>query len=290
MTANLSRHDPAGAELARLLRLERPLVLLDVETTGTAIEVDRVVELALVKLHPDGICTQWCQRFNPGMPIPPEVTAVHGIADGDVAKAPTFEALAREVWHRLDGCDLAGHNIRSFDLRILAAEMRRAGVRWSLEGVRVIDTKVIFYHLAPRDLNAAVARFVGPIAADAHAAVAHSALGDVLATMDVLAGQLAGHEEVPRSVAELHSFCVDRRPDSVTEDGFLCWRYREASFARGKHAGKSLREVAKVDRRYLAWMVTGDFSDEVKEVITGALLGRFPQPPALPEMPKEVHL
>jgi DNA polymerase-3 subunit epsilon len=269
--------------LARRLRLDRPIVFFDIESTGTSPETDRIIELAVIKLKPNGELVEWTQRFNPGCPIPPETSAVHGITDSDVAGCPRFAERARAIARGLQGCDLAGHNARQFDIKMLRAEFKRAGVPFSLDGIRVVDTKAIFFQREPRDLNAAVAKYLGDAAAREHQEVAHSALGDVRATMAVLAGQLDHYADLPPTVDELHAYCATRRPDFVDDEGKFRWRFREATLAFGMNQGRSLRELAQQDPGYLRWMLEDDFSDEVKLIVSEALEGRFPAPPTAPE-------
>ena len=144
--------------LETLLTLERPLVVFDTETTGTNSRSDRIVEIACVKVHPDGSREQWVRRFNPGIPIPPTSTAIHGITDADVASEPRFRDGAAELAAFLQGCDLAGYNIVGFDLPVLRAEFLRAGVAFEVSQRRIVDAQRIFFSREPRHLSAA-ARF-----------------------------------------------------------------------------------------------------------------------------------
>ena len=135
--------------------LQRPLAVLDLETTGTDTKVDRIVEVSVLKLLPGGEHDHRTRRVNPGVPIPAEATAVHGISDDDVADMPTFRAIAPGLARYLDGCDLCGYNILKYDLRLLAAEYHRAGVRFPVSGRKIVDACQIFHRREPRDLAAA---------------------------------------------------------------------------------------------------------------------------------------
>lgn len=182
------------------MKLERDLLFLDTETTGTDPQEDRILEFAVTILVADGapLSTiryvprkRWSQRFNPGRPIPPEATAVHGIADADIKDCPTFASWAKGIATAIKGKDLAGYNIWRFDLPLLDAELRRCGHKLDLTGVRVIDCYGIFAKKAPRDLAAAVQRFCGREHVGAHGAQA-----DTDATVDVLIGQLAEFQDL----------------------------------------------------------------------------------------------
>jgi DNA polymerase-3 subunit epsilon len=266
--------------LAERLGLDRPLAFLDIESTGTAVELDRIVELAIAVLGPGGSYVEHRWTVNPEGSIPPEATAIHKISDQDVAESPTFAAISGEVLAILRGCDIAGHGSSRFDRKMLAAEFKRAGVTWDPAAHRWVDTYLLFSKLFPRDLTAAVGHFCGKEAAAAHAEVAHGALADVRACIGVLAGQLDQHPELPVGVDGLAGLCSERKPGAVDDAGQFMWRFGEPAFSFGKHAGKSLREVVKRDPRYLAWMLGQDFSAEVKAILRNADRGVYPSPPA----------
>ena len=166
------------------IRLERPLVVLDLETTGKRVQADRIVEISTLKLLPDGTNKIHTRRLNPGIPIHPEATAVHGITDDDVADEKSFGQIARSLASYLDGCDLCGYNLWSFDLKMLVAEFKRAGVPFSTEGRHILDPMRIFHKREPRDLTAAL-KFYCSMEHDG----AHGAEADVLAALLVLDGQ-----------------------------------------------------------------------------------------------------
>ncbi len=253
------------------LQLERPLAFIDLESTGTSPERDRIVEIAVLRLQPDGSEDVRCHRMNPGIPIPADATAVHGITDADVADEPPFASCAKALYTLLDRCDFAGFGIRRFDLPLLRAEFRRCGgMAFSWRGRAVIDAMAIFHNKHPRDLAAAVQLYCGR-----EFPQAHSAMNDVRATRDVLLGQLIAHPELPSSVDQLHSVCNDD-DDCVDLDGKLVWVDGEATFAFGEHKGESLKQVTKAAPDYLGWMLRKDFDFELKEIIQRALGGDFP--------------
>lgn len=248
-------------------QLDRPLVFFDLETTGLDFKTDRIVELALIKMTPHGDVLERVRRFNPEMPIPPEATAVHGITDADVADEEPFCRRAKGLADILEGCDLGGFNIRRYDIPMLMAEFKRCGVPFSLEGRRVIDVQNIFHREEPRDLSAAARFYLGREHEEAH-----TALGDIRTSAAVLAAQFERYTHVPRDLDGLHAYCEEFQPVrtaltqwfSTVEDG--------RRFRRGKHAGKTLDEVAAGDPSYLAWMLgADDMDEEVLSVVRAAI-------------------
>jgi DNA polymerase-3 subunit epsilon len=246
------------------INLERSLAVIDLETTGTDVKTDRIVEISVLKIQPDGRRIHRTRRLNPGKPIPAEATVIHGITDADVVREPRFEQVADSLLKFLDSCDLCGFNLKRFDLRLLHGEFSRAGCKLNLEGRAIIDPMEIFHHQEPRDLAAAVRTYVGR----EHEG-GHSAAADVLATAEVLDAMLARYPELPRSVVGLHQHFTDAsRMDS---DGFFRRVEGEVRFVKGKHRGSSLAAVAAAVPDYLEWMLTQDFFDDTKEVVREAL-------------------
>ena len=251
--------------LLKHIRLDRPLVVLDLETTGKRVQADRIVEISTIKLLPDGTNQIRTRRLNPGIPIHPEATAVHGITDADVADEKSFSQIARSLASYLEGCDLCGYNIWSFDLRMLVAEFKRAGVPFSTDGRNILDPMRIFHQREPRDLTAAL-KFYCSMDHDG----AHGAEADVLAALLVLDGQAERYEDLPRSVPELHREMG--YPDIVDPDGkFVRREDGVIVFAFSDHDGKPLDDVARTDPGFLGWMLKKDFSEETKAVAREAL-------------------
>lgn len=261
---------PVEERLAALCE-GRPLVVFDLETTGADKTFDRIVEIAALKLAPGSAPTLLTRRVNPGMRIPREATAVHGIRDEDVRDLPSFGAIAAEVVAFFAGCDLAGYNVRQFDLPVLVRECDRAGSPFPLEGRRVVDAQTIFFKREPRDLAAAVRLFAGREHVNAH-----DALSDVVATAEVLAGQLARYDDLPRSLDALHQLSAPNETRFVDPDKRFFWRDGEAVFAFGDYRGKTLVEVAEKSPGYLDWMIRRDFPEEAKRIAREALKGVFP--------------
>jgi DNA polymerase-3 subunit epsilon len=250
--------------LLKNLLLARPLAVLDLETTGTDPQAARVVEISVLRLIPPESRVLRTRRVNPGMPIPAEATAIHGITDADVANEPTFAKLARGLADFLSGCDLCGFNLKRYDLRVLHAEFRRSGVDFPLKGRAIIDPMEIFHAYERRDLSAAVDFYL----ASEHTK-AHSAEADVLATAGVLDAMLACYDDLPRRVADLHQRFED--PNAVDSNGCFTQVGTEIRFAFGKFRGQPLNVVAQKKPDYLRWMLEQDFFDDTKTVVRTAL-------------------
>lgn len=250
------------------LKLDKPLVFLDLETTGLNTSKDRIVDITLLKIHPDGQEESKTRLINPEMPIPEDAIKVHGITDEKVADEPAFRQIAKGFKEFLEGCDLCGFNIKGYDLPLLEAEFRRVGVEFSRSGRRIIDTKAIFHRFHPRDLEAAYRQYCGKELKNSHASDV-----DARASAEILASQLEIHAELPRDIEGLHQFCCDpQEANWVDPDGkFICCD-GEITFNFGKkHKGKPLKEVAETDPGYLEWILTDDFSAEVKRIAKDAL-------------------
>ena len=263
-------------DLAERLAITRPLAFLDLETTGTSPERDRILEIAVLMVSPGGRITRFSSLVNPGIPIPPEATAVHGISQEEVADKPAFGEIAGQLARDLASCDLVGFNLRRFDLRMLSAEFARASVWFNPEEARVVDAMSIFHAMEKRDLESAVRFYCG------RRHHGHRAEEDVLATVDVLHAQVARYEELPRDVVGLDDFCRPKHPDWLTPDGRIVWKEGAARIAFGKHNGKSLKDLAKEAPDYLRWLIDKDFPEEVKKIAENALQGTFPAAPPPP--------
>jgi DNA polymerase-3 subunit epsilon len=247
--------------IEKWLPLSRPIVVFDLETTGPNSRCDRIVEMAGVKIHPDGRRETWVRRLNPGMSIPPASTAIHGIGDADVAALPRFAEVAHEVAGFLEGCDLAGFNITGFDLTVLRLEFLRAGVAFDVSGRRLLDAQRIFFGREPRHLAAAARFYCGTDHRGAH-----GALADAEMTLRVLAGQFEKYGDLPRSVDELHKlFCAGLDQDMDPEGRFRLIN-GEPTVNFGKNRGRTLKEMSRQEPGFLRWVIKGDFSAPVKEI------------------------
>jgi len=257
-----------------LLELDRPLAYLDFETTGVNTKYDRIVELAIIKVYPDGRQERLVRRINPERTIPAGATAIHGITDADVADCPTFGDVALEVMRFISGCDLAGFAISRFDVPLLVEEFQRVGLTYDIKNVRIVDAQRIYHQKEPRTLSAALEFYCGEIHSQAHGAEA-----DVVATMRVLQGQFARYDDLPHSVDELDvEFCPERH-DALDPEGKLRWRDDEVVIDFGTKRGMTLRELAAQEASYLKWMLKKDFSSEAKDIVRNALAGTFPRRP-----------
>jgi DNA polymerase-3 subunit epsilon len=262
--------------IEKWLTLDRPVVVFDLETTGPNSRSDRIIEIACVKIHPDGRRETWVRRLNPGMAIPPASTAIHGIRDSDVAELPRFSAVAGEVARFLDSCDLAGFNITGFDLTVLRLEFLRAGVAFEVGGRRLLDAQRIFFGREPRHL-AAAARFY----CQAEHEGAHGALADAEMTLRVLAGQFEKYPDLPRSVERLHTlYCAGLDQDMDPEGRFRVVN-GEPTVNFGKNRGRTLKDMSRQEPGFLRWVLKGDFSAPVKE-IARRFLPEQTESPALP--------
>jgi len=257
------------------LKLEKPLVVFDIESTGTSPRKDRIIELAAIKVMPDGSEESRCWLLNPTVPIPPETTAIHGISDEIVALCPTFADKADEIFGFFLGCDLSGFNADRFDIPCLEEEFARVGLNFAASSRRHVDVQRIYHRMEPRDLTAAV-RFY----CDRDHAGAHGAEADTRATLDVLKAQMAKYPSLPKDVAAMDEYLVPRDPLNADRNGLLRWMGGELCINFGKKKGDSLRRLLLNEPNYLKWIVKGDFDSEVRMIVKDLLdNGRLPPAP-----------
>ena len=244
------------------LQLHKPLCFFDLETTGTDISKDRIVEIAVLKLHPDGTKETLELRVNPEMPIPPEVAAVHGITDEMVADSPTFKQQSQKIYGFIKGCDLAGFNSDRFDIPLLVEELLRAEIDFDFKTTKIIDVQTIFHKMEARTLTAAL-RFY----CDQELTNAHSALADTQATHDVLLSQLERYEELEPNVSFLNEFSTRRKTADFA--GFVVYdKAGELCFGFGKNKGKKVTEILEKEPGYFGWVLNADFPRYTKKVLT----------------------
>ena len=244
------------------LKLSRPLIIFDLETTGIDISKDRIVELCFIKIHPNGSREVKTRRVNPEMAIPKAASDIHGITDEDVAQEPTFKQLASAMAKWVEGCDFAGFNSNRFDVPMLVEEFLRAGIDIDLSKRHFIDVQNIFHKKEQRTLAAAYKFYCGSDLDNAHSAEA-----DTTATLEVLLGQLDRYEDLPSDVAGLEKFSAMN--DSVDFAGRIVRNEKGvAVFNFGKHKGRAVEEVFKAEPSYYNWMMEGDFTLNTKNVIT----------------------
>ena len=245
------------------LKLKNPLVFFDLETTGINITKDRIIEISLLKVFPNGKEEMKTRKINPEIPIPPESTAIHGITDDDVKDCPTFKQIAKSLSDLIEGCDMAGFNSSRFDVPMLAEEFLRAGVDFNTDKRKFVDVQIIFHKKEQRTLEAAYSFYCNKKLDNAHSAEA-----DVIATYEVLKSQLDRYPDLENSVdslsQEYSSFNnnVDLAGRIILNDAGI------EVFNFGKHKGKSVIEVLNKEPSYYAWMMDGDFPLNTKQVLT----------------------
>ncbi len=244
------------------LNLKRPIVFFDLETTGVDTSRDRIVEISLVKVMPDGEEIVKTRRINPEMPIPAEATAIHHITDEDVKNEPTFRQIAKSLAQFLEGCDFGGFNSNRFDLPMLVEEFMRAGVDVDFKRRRFIDVQNIFHKMEQRTLVAAYKFYC-----DKDLTEAHSAEADTRATYEVLKAQLDRYADLKNDVEELAKFST--RGECADYAGRILYNEKgEEIFGFGKYKGRTVEEVFRLEPSYYAWMMNGDFPLYTKKVIS----------------------
>ena len=264
------------------MHLKRPLVIFDLETTGTDLSKDRIVEIAMIKVHPDGTVEKKPEQrgaahrllINPAMPIPVETSMIHGIYDEHVADKPTFKQYAKSMAAFLDGCDLGGYNSNRFDVPFLAEEFLRAGIDFDLDGRNLIDVQNIFHKMEQRTLRAAYKFYCGKTIEGAH-----EALPDTEATLEVLLAQLERYKDtvvdvsddetvgpVPQDMEALGAFC-QRQPFADPAGRFVYDDDENVLFNFGQHKGKLVKDVLTANPGYFGWMMGADFPEYTKKVL-----------------------
>jgi DNA polymerase-3 subunit epsilon len=258
-------------------QLNRDCVFFDVETTGLHVLRDRILQIALIKMHKDGSPpSEFTALINPGIPIAEEAMQVHGITNDMVRSAPTFVQIAQKIFEFIGDADLAGYNCARFDIPMLMEEFARAGITFEVQNRRIIDVQRIFYKMEPRSLKAAYQFYCGKDLKDAH-----DALVDVRATIDVFKGQLDkyvgnswvdedGKEQpspIQNDIQVIHDFTNDLRFADATqkirvdEKGILIFNF-------GKYNGKTVKEVFQIEPSYYKWILEKEFSSQVKQIVT----------------------
>ncbi len=246
------------------LKLTRPIAFIDLETTGINITTDRIVELAIVKISPDGSKLVKRKLINPLMPIPESSSAIHGITDEMVKDAPSFKQISNEVKQFIEGADLGGYNSNRFDIPMLLEEFLRAGIEYSVDGKRLVDVQKIFHMMEQRTLSAAYKFYCSKTLEGAHGAEA-----DATATWEVLEAQLERYPQIGDSVESIVKFTgeddiVDFARRFVKDKGIEVFNF-------GKHKGKPVAQVLREEPQYYDWMMKGDFPINTKQKLTEIL-------------------
>ena len=251
------------------IQLTKPLVFFDLETTGINTVTDRIIEISLLKIYPNGNEESKTRRLNPGIPIPPQATAIHGITDEDVKDCLTFKQIARSLASQLIGCDLAGYNSNRFDIPLLAEEFLRAEVEIDLMKCKFIDVQTIFHKKEQRTLSAAYTFYC-----DKYLNEAHSAEADVRATYEILQSQLDRYQDLQNDVDYLSEYSAFS--NHVDFAGRLVYNEKMQEVINfGKYKGRIAAEVLKEDPGYYGWIMQGDFSLHTKKVVTNIRLRKL---------------
>lgn len=244
------------------LKLRKPIIFFDLETTGTNVSTDRIVEISIVKIMPNGEEIIKTRRVNPEMPIPAEATAIHHITDADVKDEPTFKQIAKSLSQLFTGCDIAGFNSNRFDIPMLDQEFQRANVDFDFSKAKFIDVQTIFHKKEPRTLVAAYRFYCGK-----ELDGAHSASCDTMATYEVLKAQLDRYEDLPNDIEKLAEF--SSQGNNVDFVGRLVYDEQKREVINfGKYKGKLAEEVLRTDIGYYNWIMQGDFTKNTKDCFT----------------------
>jgi DNA polymerase-3 subunit epsilon len=243
------------------LQLKKPLAVIDLETTGTNLSADRIIEIAIVKLLPDGTEVRKRKIINPLMPIPKAVTELHGITDEMVKDAPTFKQVSHELKQVLDGCDLAGYNSNRFDIPMLMEEFLRAEVEFDMKGRKLVDVQKIFHMMEQRTLSAAYKFYCDKVHENAHSAEA-----DAVVTLEILHAQLDRYPHLGNTVDSVltaigEEVIIDFARRFAMENGVEIFNF-------GKHKGRPIHDVLKAEPQYYDWMMKGDFPMHTKQKLT----------------------
>ena len=251
------------------LNLKNPLLFFDLETTGINIVKDRIIEISYVKVSPNGKEESRTFRVNPGMPIPPESTAIHGITDEDVKDCPTFKEIAKSLAAQIEGCDLAGYNSNRFDIPLLAEEFIRADVDIDLNHRKFVDVQTIFHKMEQRTLSAAYKFYCNK-----ELEHAHSAEADTFATYEVLKAQLDRYPELENDITFLSKFSSYN--NNVDFAGRMIYNDKgQEVFNFGKYKGRLVEEILKVDPGYYSWIMNGEFPLNTKQILSRIRLRDF---------------
>lgn len=247
--------------------LEKEVVVFDLETTGTWVEKDKVIEIGMIKRYPDGTEEEYNKKINPGILIPDAVTELTGISNDDVKDCPFFKEVADEIIAFIDASDLAGFNLIRFDIPMLSKELSESGNSLDMEGRFVYDAQKIYHIHEKRNLTSAYSFFCKKDLKDAH-----SALADTRATLDILDAQVRHYGKEPR-LDSLKEFDYEKSQEFFEGDRKFRWWNGDLYITFGKHNGKSVMSIAKEDRGYLEWILNKEFSDKVKSMVRGVMNG-----------------
>lgn len=245
------------------LTLQKPLAVFDLETTGINVTQDRIVEIAIIKIHPDGSETEYYKRVNPTIPIPKESSEIHGIWDKDVADSPTFADLANELAEFIADADLAGYNSNKFDIPVLAEEFLRCNHPFDIRGRKFVDVQNIFHKMEQRTLAAAYQFYC-----QQNMENAHNALYDTRVTLDVFKAQLQRYQDLAKTIDGLADFSRQGNVEWHDFAGRLAVNAKgQVMYNFGKHKGKTIEEIAETKPGYYGWMLDADFPLYTKQLL-----------------------
>lgn len=248
------------------LKLHKSLCIFDLETTGTDVSKDRIVEICILKINPDASRESKTWLVNPEMPIPLKASEVHNIYDEDVADKPTLKDIAPQIMQMLSGSDLGGFNSNRFDVPLLAEELLRVGIDFDLSKMKLIDAQVIYHKMEPRNLSAAYQFYCGKTLENAHSAEA-----DTLATFEIIDAQVAKYEELPNEINALSEFSYHNKFADLA--GNIVYDNEGVEiFNFGKYKGQRVVDVFKKDIGYFGWIQNADFPRYTKKVLTAIQL------------------
>ncbi|SFC25614.1 DNA polymerase-3 subunit epsilon [Zunongwangia mangrovi] len=251
------------------LKLTKPICFFDLETTGTNLAKDRIVEIAILKVYPNGNKESRTWLVNPEMEIPKEVIAIHGISNEKVANEPTFKELSKQIYDMIKGCDLGGYNSNRFDIPLLAEELLRADIDFDMKNMLAVDVQTIFHKKEQRTLAAALKFYCGKDLIDAHSAAA-----DTEATYEVLKSQLDKYEDLENDIKWLSQYSA--RKNFADFAGFISFNKKgEEVFSFGKYKGKLVEEVLEKEPGYFGWLQNADFPLYTKKVLTAIKLRKL---------------
>ncbi len=248
------------------LNLTRPIIFFDIEATGLNVHSDRIVELAALKINPNGTQEEKNIRVNPTIPIEASALKVHGISNKDVENEPTFEDISKDLVKFFKGCDLAGYNSNKFDIPLLAEEFLRANVDFDLKKSKFVDAQVVFFKMEQRTLSAAYKYYCNKELKNAH-----NAMSDTIATFEILKAQLDRYPDLKNDVEFLSKFTTQTK--YVDFAGRVIYNDKgQEVFNFGKYRGKPVEEIFQKDKGYFNWMMNGDFPLYTKKVLTAIQL------------------
>ncbi|RIY35427.1 3'-5' exonuclease [Capnocytophaga canis] len=251
------------------LKLSKPICFFDLETTGTDITKDRIVEISILKVFPNGNKESKTWLVNPTVPIPKEASDIHGITDERVANEPTFKELAKTIHNMIKDSDLAGFNSDRFDIPLLAEEMLRAEIDFDLGNRVTVDVQTIFHKMEQRTLSAAYKFYCDKILDDAHSAEA-----DTNATYEIFKSQLERYDDLGTDIKKISEFTT--RKQSVDFAGFIVMNDKnEEIFSFGKHKGRRVEDILAEEPGYFGWILNADFPLYTKKVLTAIKLRKF---------------